>query len=85
MPLEDDGTQLAELARGLPPGARILPQRITPAVARARWRLQQRPGWWAVEGCPSALVHGGPQVCGPCRAAVFEPALLQRHRSCNCR
>ena len=25
-----------------------------------------RPGWWAVEGCPSALVHGGPQVCGPC-------------------
>ena len=69
--LEDDGTQLAELARGLPPGARISPQRITPvtpAVARARWRLQQAwvVGRGRVEGCPSALVHGDPQACGPC-------------------
>ena len=38
--LEDGGMQLAELTRGLPHGARIPPQRITPAVARARWRAR---------------------------------------------
>ena len=35
--LEDSSMQV-DLQCGLPPGARIPPQRITPAVARARWR-----------------------------------------------
>ena len=40
----------------------------TSRVARVRWRLQQARvvGRGRVEGCPSALVHGGPQACGPC-------------------
>ena len=35
---EDGSMQLADFLRGLPPGAPIPPQRITPAVARERWR-----------------------------------------------
>ena len=35
---EDDSMQLADFLRGLPPGALIPPQRITPAVALERWR-----------------------------------------------
>ena len=35
---DEDGGVHVDLRSGLPPGARIPPQRITPAVARARWR-----------------------------------------------
>jgi len=42
--LEDQGgMQLAALQRELPPGTRIPPQRITPAVARARWQARLDP------------------------------------------